>query len=523
MIDTAHARIIAATIGALIFIVFGLTRLQSSEAGLDRVDTTVDGTPVTVLAPSDVPSAPVVVVAHGFAGCRQLMMAASVTLAQSGYIAVAFDFPGHGAHPHPLGGSLGSAARMASLRASLQSVVTYARSLEGGDGRVALLGHSMAGDVLVRHALDDPDISAIVGLSPYLSAPPPADAFEAPLLVAYGGWEDDFLKDMGRQAVAPVVADVGPTEIVPGKTYGAPNARRRLAIIDGAEHIGILFAPAALEQAVDWFDAAFGRDRASTVPVQPRRAGLGAWYLGVLLLAFVVVRWLPSVSDRPMGADLRGARFVFAAGLPAVVIPVVLAPVPTDFLPSILTDYLAVHLGAYGLLTATLLWALGAKVGDLGRVFRPRAFAVALAATLLFELVFVGLATDRFLSAFFPGPNRVAATVAAFFGAAVWFIADEWLTLGPNAPRGAYVATKALFLGSLILAVVLNPGELFFLILIVPAILALFVVYGSLSAWISRRTGSPLVAALAHALAFALAISATFPVVARHPSENSSR
>ena len=510
----AQARNLVAAVAGLVLFVIGWLQLEASEANLERTDRMVGGTPVTVFAPADAPKAPVVVVAHGFAGCRQLMMAVSVTLAQNGYVAVAFDFPGHGTHPHLLGGTLGSEARMASLRESLQTVVAYARTLERGDGRVAAIGHSMAGDVLVRHAADDPGIFAIVGLSPYLAQPPPADAFDAPLLVAYGGWEADFLKDMGRQAVAPVVADVEPSAIEPGKTYGS-TAKRKLAIVDGAEHIGILFAPVALEEAVAWLDVAFGIDRAASASIQPRRVGLVVWYLGVLLLGFAVARWLPRVSDRPAGADLRGGRFVVAAGLPAVLTPVVLTPVPSDFLPSILTDYIALHLGLYGLLTAVVLWVFGARLSDLGRGFRWRAFAGALAATLLFELVFLSLATDLHLAAFFPGPNRVAATAAAFAGAVVWFIADEWLTLGAKAPRGGYVATKALFLGSLVLAVVLNPGELFFLVLIVPAILALFMVYGLLSGWLSRRTGHPLVGAIAHALAFALAISATFPVVDR--------
>jgi hypothetical protein len=99
-----------------------------------------------------------------------------------------------------------------------------------------------------------------------------------------------------------------------------------------------------------------------------------------------------------------------------------------------------------------------------------------------------------------------------FTGTLLWFTADEWLTRGGRA-RGAYALTKLLFLVSLMLAVALNLNELFFLVIIIPAILALFIIYGLFSGWIYRRTNCPLVAAVTSALAFASAIAVSFPVI----------
>jgi hypothetical protein len=70
------------------------------------------------------------------------------------------------------------------------------------------------------------------------------------------------------------------------------------------------------------------------------------------------------------------------------------------------------------------------------------------------------------------------------------------------------------FLLSLVLAIALNPQRLFFLAIIVPAILLLFVIYGLFSRWTSARTASPAVAAVANALAFAWFVALTFPLVA---------
>jgi len=74
--------------------------------------------------------------------------------------------------------------------------------------------------------------------------------------------------------------------------------------------------------------------------------------------------------------------------------------------------------------------------------------------------------------------------------------------------------SKLAFLVSLVLAIALNPQRLFFLAIIVPAILLLFVIYGLFSRWTIARTANPVVAALANALAFAWFIALTFPLIA---------
>jgi HAE1 family hydrophobic/amphiphilic exporter-1 len=79
----------------------------------------------------------------------------------------------------------------------------------------------------------------------------------------------------------------------------------------------------------------------------------------------------------------------------------------------------------------------------------------------------------------------------------------------------AYPVTKALFLGSLVLAVALDLSRLFFLVIIIPAILLMFIAYGLLSRWCFRATGSPWTGALVSALAFAWGIAVTFPAIQR--------
>ena len=56
-------------------------------------------TPVTIFQPQSAAPAPVVVIAHGFAGSQQLMQPFAETLARNGYIAVTFDFLATAATP----------------------------------------------------------------------------------------------------------------------------------------------------------------------------------------------------------------------------------------------------------------------------------------------------------------------------------------------------------------------------------------------------------------------------------------
>ena len=84
---------------AAVAISIGLFQLQQGTEGLSITRSTVGETPVTIFRPQSAAPAPIVVIAHGFAGSQQLMQPFAETLARNGYIAVTFDFLGHGRNP----------------------------------------------------------------------------------------------------------------------------------------------------------------------------------------------------------------------------------------------------------------------------------------------------------------------------------------------------------------------------------------------------------------------------------------
>ncbi|MDP3254940.1 MAG: alpha/beta hydrolase [Bosea sp. (in: a-proteobacteria)] len=501
------------TIAGLAIVAIGvaLVQLQDARRGVTIEAMTAEGTPMTVFRPvqSGAP-APVVVIAHGFAGSQQLMQPFAVTLARAGYVAVTFDFAGHGANPVPLTGSI-SREDGATRRLVQESghVVDRAKGL--GDGRLALLGHSMATDIIVRVAQSRADIAATVAVSmfsPAVTATSPRN-----LLVIAGEWEGGLRREALR-AVGLVSAPAPPEA---GVTYGdvAAGTARRAAVSPRAEHVGVLYNEASLREALAWLDASLDRPAAANPDLDSR----GVWILlllaGVVLLAWPLSALLPRVASPPVGAGLGWRRIALPLILPALLTPILLRFVPTTFLPVIVGDYLAVHFAAYGALTALCVAFVQRGRDRLQSEMSPGRLAVGTLALMLFGLVALAWPVHSFVTAFVPAGHRLPLFAATLAGTLIYFLADEWLTRGEGAARGAFLASKLAFLISLGLAVALDFQRLFFLLIIVPVIVLFFLVYGLFSAWAFRRSGHPFMAGIANAFAFAWAIAATFPLVAR--------
>ncbi len=495
---------------ALALVILALVKLTAPLAGLEITTARVGETPVTVFAPAGAPPGPAVVIAHGFAGSEVLMRAFAMTLAQNGYTAVTFDFLGHGRHPEPIRGDVRTGEGvMEAMIGQLREVAAFARARSGSE-RVAVLGHSMASDLVVRFAQAEGDgVAAVVAVSMFA---PTLDA-ESPnnLLVIVGSLEAQALKDEAIRAVRLVAGEAA----VEGVTHGdfSAGTARRAVYAAGVEHVAVLYSSEGLRETVRWLDATFGREGAVRI------AGLGPWiallFFGLVLLARPLARLLPVVADPPLGAGLPWRRLWLAALLPAVLTPILLRFVPTDLLPLLLGDYLVTHFALYGVLTWAVLHFFQAPRGadDLVPLVDHGRLALAALAVLLYAVLVVGLSIDRFVTVFLPIPERLPLVLAMLLGTLPYFLADEWLTRGPSAARGAYPLTKLAFLLSLAFAIALDFERLFFLAMIVPVILAFFIVYGLFSAWAYRRTGHPFTAGLANAVAFAIAIAVTFPMV----------
>lgn len=492
-------------------ILIGLFELHETSRDLNVTRTVVGETPVTVFRRESAAPAPVVVIAHGFAGSQQLMQPFAETLARNGYIAVTFDFLGHGRNPVPIHGDITEGLTITdALLKELTDVAASARAQPENDGRLAVLGHSMASDIVVRYAQAHRDVEATVAVSVFSPVVTPASPRN--LLVIVGALEPAMLRNEGLRIVNLTAGGAA----IPGETYGqfSGGTARRLVLARGVEHIGVLYSHDGMVETVRWMNAAFG-DRPHE-EVDRRGRWLALVFAGIVALAWPLSALLPEVSPSPAGASLGWKALMTAALLPAIVTPLLLWKLPTDFLPILLGDYLTLHFLLYGAVsTAILSYLRKDRPPAIATTVAWKRIAIAAAAVSTYNILAFGLPIDAYVFSFLPIPARLPLITAIACGTLPYFMTDEWLTSGRESRRGAYALTKFCFLLSLGIAVALNPTKLFFLVIIAPAILLLFVAFGLISRWSYAATRHPFPGALANGAIFAWAIAVTFPMIVR--------
>ena len=260
--------------------------MLAAQGGLTVRHITRDGVPMVYLAPAAAQRAPGVLVAHGFAGSKQLMLAYGYTLAHAGYAVLLWDFDGHGANGNALAGD--------SLQNDLdRAYAVLIEQPEVDPARLALLGHSMGSGAVMAAGIRNPDrYTATIAISPTGADVSPA----APrnLLLQAGGWEGNFVANARRLLAAAGGA---------GDDFANGRARR-LIVVPNAEHISILFRSESGRAALDWLSRAFGEAR--DTPYVDRRI---IWYavslLGWLLaLAAAAPRLRPALPERPCWPEM---------------------------------------------------------------------------------------------------------------------------------------------------------------------------------------------------------------------------
>ncbi|MGI1663517.1 alpha/beta fold hydrolase [Palleronia sp. KMU-117] len=478
---------------ALVVLALSLWRLEGVRQGIEILRFEVGTTPATLYR---LPGGDrrLVVVSHGFAGSRQLMEAWSLTLARNGLAVVAFDYEGHGRNSVPMSGDVTSVEGTTRLLVDeTRRVTDAALALPGVTGPVAILGHSMASDVIVRTAATDPRITDVVAISMFSEAVT-AD-HPRRLLIITGQWEA-YLRAAALDALRLV--DPAGQE---GQTLAAGEVRRRAVVAPMVEHVGVLYSATGLREARDWL----GGEGATTdpAPVAATGGAILAMLAAIVALGWPLSRLLPQ-ARRPT-APLPPGRFALAVIAPALAAPLIATRIDTGVLPVLVADYLVVHLLILGVLQlAVLRWA-GVSPGPV----RP----LALAALLVWGLLVFGGALDRYVASFWPSGTRWGIVALLALGTIPAMLADTTLSDAGQAPLWRRIGAKAAFFASLALAVALDFERLFFLLIVVPVIVLFFLVYGLMGRWAGRgATAATVGLGLGVILAWALGV--TFPLFA---------
>ncbi len=476
--------------------VLAVWQLERDRAGLEISRFDVFETPVTFYA---LPGAdgPAVVVAHGFAGSRQIMEAWSLTLARAGYRVVAFDFQGHGRHPLPMAGDVTAVDGTTRLLVDeTLKIARAARALPGPDVPVTLLGHSMATDVIVRAAAAaEPGlVGPVVAISMFSQA---VTATHPQSLLMVTGQGEGALRGFAIEALGMV--QPGAAE---GQTVTRGATTRRAVVAPLTEHATVLWSETGLHEARDWLDAFYGRVSDARV------ADTGGWLLlllaSIVALAAPLARFLPDLPENRRRLSM--GRFALVLVLPMLAAPLLAQLAPRGWLPVLVADYLMVHLALYGAIQLGLLSLWGVRVMRLS----PAA-TLALAA---FGLGVFGQALDRYGASFWPTGDRWTIIALLALGAIPFMVADALVTRGGREGIGRRILARMAFLTSLALAIMLDFERLFFLAIIAPVVVLYFLTMGLMGRWVARRSGA-VSAGVALGLILAWSLGVSFPLFAQ--------
>ena len=424
---------------------------QVVDVGAEVALTTTEraAVPMDLLVPEAADDAPGVVVAHGFAGSRQLMRSTGMALAEAGFVVAVVDLSGHGANPTPLIRDDDGAQLTADVLAGVDA-------LAGHDAvdpaRIGVLGHSMGSGAVLRAGLAAPErIGAVVAVSPTDAEVTP----EAPgdLLLLAGALEPRYAalaEDLLERAGGPVPA-------------GAEGPRRAFEVIDGVEHVSILFSPTMYAAAVDFLADSLDHTAA---PIPRGFPPIGWWAVHLLAVLALWRTVVPLLADRG-GPALPTGRGVLGAGVGALAATAVLSVAAA-----------AVDLtGAGGMLVGPVLavWFLLAgatwlRVGPRPQAPRWRDAAWAAVLVGVLGLAFAALGSRVWLPGLPTGP-RLALAVVFVPALLPWSLGLASTMQGARRLRAAgwwAVLVAVLTAGLALVASVVEP--LRFLLLLLPLI-----------------------------------------------------
>ncbi|MBW4487364.1 MAG: lysophospholipase [Trichocoleus desertorum ATA4-8-CV12] len=471
---------------ALLMIGLAWVGIGAARSGLVVRQIERNNVPMLYLAPQNQARIPGVLIAHGFAGSKQLMLGYGHVLAHAGYGVMLWDFSGHGGSTLP---------QRDSLQADLQ--VAYAALLaqpEIDATRLALLGHSMGSGSVMNAGIQQADrFAATVAVSPTGARVTP----EAPrnLQLQAGSWEGGFIGNAER-----LLDRAG------GKNENlAAGQGRSLVLIPKAEHITILFRSASHQAALRWLDATFGRQSSSPY-IDRRMAWYGLHLLGWLLAIGAVLPGLSQVSNQATKIEVRSPIRRWGSLLVSTL-------AASGVLPLLSHEANLAALGGVQVGGAVALWFGIAGIFWLGLLTqfpRPTLLALLLGISL-FALLWIGfgLMAQFVWLQWWLIPTRLALWPWLALGFLPWFLASG--IAQQNIPGGSRVLwwlgqSIALVIG-IYLLLQFSP-QLGFLYLLLP----LFPIFMALFAYVAALLNNTWSYALGCALFFGWAIAAAFPL-----------
>lgn len=480
-------RVLRRLLIGLLFVALGAWQLVVAERDVVVVDVVAGPSTLSIFTPGDVAigSAPGVVVAHGFAGSRQLMRAWSTSLARAGFVVVTPDLAGHGTHVAGLDGG-GDV-----LFADVVRALDVLQQQPGVDvTRLGLLGHSMGSGAVLRAGIElDGVVRAVVAVSPTdadVDASRPND-----LLLLVGELEPRFVAN-----AESLLERAGGA----GGTLGDGDARA-LEIVPRVEHVTILFSDVAHERSAAWLGAALGHELRT---VGSGGSGLLRGWLLVVIGLLLSWQGLVLGVATPAVAPTRrrgGSLLLPVGGLAATASLVILAR--SVDVSSVAGTLVAGEVAVWFALTGAVWLRFGVRPAA------PDVRDVGWAALATLLLIGVGASASLVWLPWWSGGARTGLIVIASLAVLPFTLAASAALHGRRgtAALGTWVLVSSSVMVNLGVAAFVTPG-LGFLILLLPL---LPLVVGLLLA-VALGLDRPWASGLAGAVVLGWLLAVIFPV-----------
>lgn len=475
-------RWLALVIAALLLILAAWIGVFTARSGLIIRSLERQGVPMVFVAPQAA-KVPGVLVAHGFAGSKQLMLGYAHVLAHGGYGVMLWDFKGHGANASPI--------ERGDLPADLNVAYTaLVAQPEVDAAQLALLGHSMGSGAVMSAGIRNLDrYQATVAVSPTQATVTPQSPQN--LMLQVGSGEGQFVKNAQQLLQA-----------AGGKNQNLATGKgRSLVIVPGVEHITILFSKQSHQAALRWLNATFNRPL--TRPYVDRRLG---WY-GIHLIGWLglLAAFTPGrTASQRLAKPLRAWGGLFLA--PFAAIGILLLASQSNDLSSLGGLMVGGALGLWFLI-AGLAW-----LGIIARLPRPRPRAIALGIGLfvILWLGFGAMAQVVWLQ-WWLIPERLKLWPLLSMSCFPWFLASGMAqqNLGIGRRILWWLGQTVAVVGGLLLTIHFLPqlGFMFLLLPILPLILAIF-------SFAAAQLNQAWSYALGSALFFGWMLTVAFPLTA---------
>jgi len=471
---------------AILLIVLSWVAIAVARSGLEVRSFQKEGVPLLYLTPEGTSKIPGVLVAHGFAGSKQLMLGYGHVLAHAGYAVMLWDFDGHGAN--------GTRLQRYELQQNLDvALQTLLEQPQVDPNRLALLGHSMGSGIVMNAGIRDRErFAATVAVSPTGANVTPQSLQN--LQLQAGSGEGGFVSNAER-----LLAQAGGEN-----TNLEAGQGRELVVIPGVEHITILFSDGSHQAALRWLDATFGRTNDSQY-VDRRIAWYGLHLLG-WLVGLAAIAPLLTQPQTPLTkiAPIRRQTGLIVAPLAATAGLILLSQ-----------RFDLQNLGGVQVGGAVGVWFLIAGLtwlGVLARLPRPTLRAVGLGGLLFFILwiAFGAMAQVVWLQ-WWLIPIRLRVWLPIAIACFPWFLAAGIVqeNIGVGKRVLWWLGQSAVLIGGFVLTLNFLPqlGFIFLLLPLFPPLMGIL----SLVAGLLNRAW---VYAIGSALFFGWLLAAGFPLSA---------